>query len=132
MSIIRIDSTHIDHLLKVEFKKIYDEILIMSFMFPEETQPFFLKDYTEIQSDVVSQAGIVIDILLRRYHSTTFGTDLLELEGLRNTIIIPQLKMAYVSVFKSWLANRNISIPEIENLGIKVEIPSLTESNTRD
>lgn len=101
-------------------------------MFPEETQPFFLKDYTEIQSDVVSQAGIVIDILLRRYHSTTFGTDLLELEGLRNTIIIPQLKMAYVSVFKSWLANRNMSIPEIENLGIKVEIPSLTESNTRD
>lgn len=132
MSIIRIDSTHIDHLLKVEFKKIYDEILIMSFMFPEETQPFFLKDYTEIQSDVVSQAGIVIDILLRRYHSTTFGTDLLELEGLRNTIIIPQLKMAYVSVFKSWLANRNMSIPEMENLGIKVEIPSLTESNTRD
>lgn len=132
MSIIRIDSTHIDHLLKVEFKKIYDEILIMSFMFPEETQPFFLKDYTEIQSDVVSQAGIVIDILLRRYHSTTFGTDLLELEGLRNTIIIPQLKMAYVSVFKSWLSSRKMSIPEIENLGIKVEIPSLTESNTRD
>lgn len=132
MSIIHIDSTHIDHLLKVEFKKIYDEILIMSFMFPEETQPFFLKDYTEIQSDVVSQAGIVIDILLQRYNSKTFGTDLLELEGLRNTIIIPQLKMAYVSVFKSWLSSRKISIPEIENLGIKVEIPSLTESNTRD
>lgn len=131
MSIIRIDSTHIDHLLKVEFKKIYDEILIMSFMFPEETQPFFLKDYTEIQSDVVSQAGIVIDILLKRYHSTTFGTDLLELEGLRNTIIIPQLKMAYVSVFKSWLANRKMSVPEMEMLGIKVEIPSLPETDTR-
>lgn len=132
MSIIRIDSTHIDHLLKVEFKKIYDEILIMSFMFPEETQPFFLKDYTEIQSDVVSQAGIVIDILLQRYHSKTFGTDLLELEGLRNTIIIPQLKMAYVSVFKSWLSARKISVPEIENLGIKTEKPSLTETDTRD
>lgn len=131
MSIIRIDSTHIDHLLKVEFKKIYDEILIMSFMFPEETQPFFLKDYTEIQSDVVSQAGIVIDILLKRYHSTTFGTDLLELEGLRNTIIIPQLKMAYVSVFKSWLANRKMSVPEMEMLGVKVEIPSLPETDTR-
>lgn len=106
MSTIHLDSVHLDHLLKVEFKKIYDELMVMAFMFPEETQPFFLKDYTEIQSSVVNQAGLIIDILLKKYNSKTFGTDLLELEGLKTTIIIPQLKMAYASIFKTWLDSR--------------------------